>query len=626
MSTPTTPAVAPADRLLDDDLVELERERPVEAEDEPGLDRVLEGRPVHAADGGGDDVVEVLLAAAVSLHRVEAQLHRRDVVLAVGPADDLVDRALDRERRALDELGPVEQLEVAVERPVPPRRDRDHVPELPVVLGRELDALRVGDPPHDRRGHGAAEVAVELRERDLARQGTRHGRRIAEARRRPRRDQERATAARAELDVPGGRVQSAAIRPADRDRVDARRQRLAVGSGEDDVGRPARCSRSRRVPGGTGTSGLGASRRRTASCTDAWAVSITPRPVARGRKTVATIGAWPAVRRIVRRRPGIGLVERPVGAPRRARRRARRPSRTARSGPPTGRLSDGATRSVCGRPAAAPAAGRRHGRPRGGGSSRSTRSPCRTSTRYGARPPDAFGAVGRQNEESAGRSAAPGIRADAIHSSSPPGRTSQIRASDGASPAREGQAQDEDGQVAGREGDVRLSRRSSEPRPTSARRARPGPIRPGRRHVGAERPTTPTRHGLRGRGVDHGPGAAGRSDEPAVGRGRRRDGRSRGRSREVAASGRRWRRWLAVGPAASHGLIDGDRERDDDDHRERRPRARSVVDAPPTPDGFEFDAHPTIVARVRDHRRSTWAGASGRCDAARFDDKPATAT
>ena len=84
----------------------------------PGLDRVLEGRLVHAADRRRDDVVEVLLAAAVPLHRVEAELHRRDVVLAVGAADDLVDRPLDGERRALDELGPVEELEVAVEAPV----------------------------------------------------------------------------------------------------------------------------------------------------------------------------------------------------------------------------------------------------------------------------------------------------------------------------------------------------------------------------------------------------------------------------------------------------------------------------------------------------------------------------
>ena len=38
-----------------------------------------------------------------------------DVVLAVGAADDLVDGALDGDRAGLDELGPVEQLQVAVE-------------------------------------------------------------------------------------------------------------------------------------------------------------------------------------------------------------------------------------------------------------------------------------------------------------------------------------------------------------------------------------------------------------------------------------------------------------------------------------------------------------------------------
>ena len=75
----------------------------------------------------------------------------------------------------------MEQLQVSVERAVPPRRDRDHVAELPVVLGRELDPLRVGDAPHDRRRHGAAEMAMQLRDRDLAREQTRHDRRIAEA-------------------------------------------------------------------------------------------------------------------------------------------------------------------------------------------------------------------------------------------------------------------------------------------------------------------------------------------------------------------------------------------------------------------------------------------------------------
>ena len=168
MSIPTTPRSRQVIAFSDDDLVELEREGAVEAEDQARLDRVLEARPVHAPRRRGDDVVEVLLAAAVPLHRVEAELHRRHVVLAVGAADDLVDGALDGDRRALDQLRPVEELEVAVEAAGPRRRHRDRVAELPVVAGRELDALGVGDAPHDRRRHRAAEMAVELGERDLA--------------------------------------------------------------------------------------------------------------------------------------------------------------------------------------------------------------------------------------------------------------------------------------------------------------------------------------------------------------------------------------------------------------------------------------------------------------------------
>ena len=64
----------------------------------PGLTGYSSVGPVHPADRRRDDVVEVLLAAAVPLHRVEAELHRRDVVLAIRAADDLVDAALDRER------------------------------------------------------------------------------------------------------------------------------------------------------------------------------------------------------------------------------------------------------------------------------------------------------------------------------------------------------------------------------------------------------------------------------------------------------------------------------------------------------------------------------------------------
>ena len=171
-------AVPPSDRLLGDDLVQLVREGTVEAEDQARLDRVFESRLVHSSNGRSDDVVEVLLAAAVSLHRVEAQLHGGDVVLPVRPADDLVDGTLDGERAALDQLGPVEELEIAIEGAVPPRRHRDHVAELPVVLRRELDPLRMGDAPHDRRSHGAAEMTVELGEGDLAREDGRHDLRI----------------------------------------------------------------------------------------------------------------------------------------------------------------------------------------------------------------------------------------------------------------------------------------------------------------------------------------------------------------------------------------------------------------------------------------------------------------
>ena len=171
--------VTPRDGLLHDDLVELVRERAIEAEQEPGLHRVLQRRLVHTAHRSRDDVVEILLAAPVPLHRVEAQLHRRDVVLAVGAADDLVHGALDGDRARLDELSPVEQLEIAVEALGAPGMDSDQVAELPVVAGGQLDALRVGDRPHDRRRDGRPEVAVELGERDLAAQDGRHARRIS---------------------------------------------------------------------------------------------------------------------------------------------------------------------------------------------------------------------------------------------------------------------------------------------------------------------------------------------------------------------------------------------------------------------------------------------------------------
>ena len=145
------PAAAPGDRLGGDDLVQRPGEAAVEAEDQAGADlRVFEHRAVHPPHRRGDDVVEVLLAAAVALHRIEAQLELGDVVLAVGAADHLVDAALHGGRARLDQLGPVEEIEVGVEA-LAAAPDGDEVAERPVVLGRQPDALGVGDAPHDRR-------------------------------------------------------------------------------------------------------------------------------------------------------------------------------------------------------------------------------------------------------------------------------------------------------------------------------------------------------------------------------------------------------------------------------------------------------------------------------------------
>ena len=110
-------------------------------------------------------MVEVALAAAVALHRVEAQLERRDPLRAVGAADRAVHRALDRERGGLDQLRPVvdrvERVEVLDAARI---RDGDEPLELPVVLHRQGDPLLVGEAPEDVRGDRAAEVGVELGE------------------------------------------------------------------------------------------------------------------------------------------------------------------------------------------------------------------------------------------------------------------------------------------------------------------------------------------------------------------------------------------------------------------------------------------------------------------------------
>ena len=159
------PAAAPGDRLRGEDLVHRRGEAPVEAEDQARANlRVLEHGAVHPSHRRGDDVVKVLLAATVALHRVEAELELGDVVLAVRAADDLVDAALHGDRARLDQLGPVEEVEVRVEA-LAPAPDGDQVAERPVVLRRQPDALGVCDAPHDRGRDRRAEVHVELAQR-----------------------------------------------------------------------------------------------------------------------------------------------------------------------------------------------------------------------------------------------------------------------------------------------------------------------------------------------------------------------------------------------------------------------------------------------------------------------------
>ena len=141
-------------------------ERPVHHQDQAGAHlRVLERRDVEPPDRGEDDVVEVALAAAVPLHRVEPQLQRRDALRAVRAADRRVHAALDGERRALDQLrqvvDPVERVEVGDAARI---GDRDHPVELPVVARRQSDPLLVRQAPHDVRRDRAAEVRVQLGE------------------------------------------------------------------------------------------------------------------------------------------------------------------------------------------------------------------------------------------------------------------------------------------------------------------------------------------------------------------------------------------------------------------------------------------------------------------------------
>ena len=173
------PARGVAARLLDDDLVLAVVERAIHHQDHAGAHLgVLEAGAIDAAQRRQDDVVEVALAAAIALHRVEAHLAGRDALRAVAAADHAVHAALDRERARLDQLGHVVDLIERVEPVHAARiRDRDHAVELPVVARRQRDALRVRRLPHHVGRHRPAEMRVQLGHRLVGREGARaHGR------------------------------------------------------------------------------------------------------------------------------------------------------------------------------------------------------------------------------------------------------------------------------------------------------------------------------------------------------------------------------------------------------------------------------------------------------------------
>ena len=155
MSIPTTPLVAPVDGLVDDDLVEslARNARSKGRARRPrltGYSGVARSIPRRAA--------AMMWSRSCSPPRLRfIRLVRApgggDVVLAVRAADVLVHGSLDGQRARLDELGPVELLEVGVEAAGPPRGDGDQVDGTPnESLVGSFDPLAVGKIPHsDRR-------------------------------------------------------------------------------------------------------------------------------------------------------------------------------------------------------------------------------------------------------------------------------------------------------------------------------------------------------------------------------------------------------------------------------------------------------------------------------------------
>ncbi len=140
-------------------MIELARQ----TENQPGLYAVLEHRSVHSPQRGVDDVVGVQRRLKIPLHRIEAKLDLGDLAAAVLLANHLVDRALDRQRGALNLLGPgVHDLEVVLQGGDFARSNGDQLHEFAVIFHRKLEPLLMSDRPEDVRGNCSADVDVQV--------------------------------------------------------------------------------------------------------------------------------------------------------------------------------------------------------------------------------------------------------------------------------------------------------------------------------------------------------------------------------------------------------------------------------------------------------------------------------
>ena len=151
------------DGLLHDGVVGLGIQAAVGAEDDARMDvRILEQGTIHAVRRGHDDMVQVALAVPVALHRAVTQLDQVDVAMPIAAADDRFDAGLHGLGTGLNQLGPVEEIQVRLERLDVRGIGGHQLGEIPVVLAGQLDTLVVGDAEQQCRVDRGAHVRVQL--------------------------------------------------------------------------------------------------------------------------------------------------------------------------------------------------------------------------------------------------------------------------------------------------------------------------------------------------------------------------------------------------------------------------------------------------------------------------------